>query len=440
MRRGLVSSLAAILLVSLLGCGKEPGKELTPSSPTQQATPAPSTGATQNANTTPSAPSTSTPSNARESAQLIQQHVELWGDSTDPETLDVAWVGLDEKNQLVVAGAYQPRVAPTAVPHLTPARWLADTSVAQVLIRQEWPGKPGSLSILSRERYNQVVAAGAKPYFPSAEWPRSVDLYAEASGGPVFKTWSEQEKTVRDWLTNRLGSRLVSLKLSPEEEHLSEVTVVVKADSRSEQERIKESAILLAGLATMTWTVELDVEYQGAAQAHLIKVRTVYISEWAKAGAHPARLPACIEIDGASESLDKCAPHVTSGSTLDDLSSVLADRTRLQGLLPPGAHLVIGQTGSRWDPLLEVEAEVPITQPWDQAWATYAEVVDKLFTQEPAVFEFELLLRRGDELEYHAWDRNGWSIRHFVLTQGIKLEPATLRTGGIYHRYKVVGH
>jgi hypothetical protein len=291
MRKGLVLALATILLVSLLGCGKEPGGELTPPSPPQQAAPVgPQASSSQ-----------TTPAGVGQLVELVERYDQLWIFPHDQQTLESDWVGLDEKNQVVVAGdVHGPDPAATGF-RASPAEWFKEPSVARVLIRQEWAGTSPSISLLSRERYSK---AGGNPSFPSAEWQKGVDLYAEVQG-PAYPRWTEQEKPIRTWLAGRLGSRLVDVKLDPES---IAVGAVVKAEGKSVQERVAEITDLLAGLFAQTGAMELTVEYQGATTAHRMRATSSILTDWVQKGADQRRLAACLEIDGKEVSVKKSPP------------------------------------------------------------------------------------------------------------------------------------
>jgi hypothetical protein len=410
--------LIGLLLFSTYGCSKTPGGDLIPAAP-------PATNATTVQPTDLPKPDAASTGQAERLANLLESKRKLFGPIDDPQLPATDWVGLDESNRLVVSG-----INPGDTP-----RWMKDPDVTRLIIR--WPDRvrPGvqqyEYAVLTRERYSRWPAkAGDGLPFPTSEWPKNVDLYGAADARPEDAGWAVQGPAVRDWMTKRLGNRLVDLKISTEND--ARVTAVVKAEGLSEQKRVQEAASLLAGLHVLTSAKSLQVEYQGVTGARVIEGWAGHLTEWAKHGADLKVLSNCFDIDGVE---GQNCPGGRTRNPRADLIQLFAKRDQMKALLPGGSRLTIANAGFL---RIAVDGDIPAGQSWEQAWATYTPVVDKLFTQAPEAFEIQLTLRRGSEVEFLLFDYNQWSLRHFLTQAGITLEPATLTsTANFYRRYKV---
>jgi hypothetical protein len=231
-----------------------------------------------------------------------------------------------------------------------------------------------------------------------------VTKYVNALAVGTVHERTSADSEIRSWLAQRLGNRLVTVNVEREGHVL--VTATVRAGSLSVQERILEAAVLQAGLRTL--------------------------SEWAKHGADVALLQNCVEVDG----LDGHDCPVGGQTVPEGFIHLLAARAAIQSFLPGGAEATIADAGFL---RVVIEGKSPGDTPREQLLSTYGDAVEKIFSAAPDAFEVELLLTQGNHVEYFLFNRNQWSVRHFLVQDmGVSVPAeALVMTANEYQRYQL---
>lgn len=404
--------LATLVLACLLATGCQPQAEHTRDEPAARPG-----GIAQQGGSPPEVQSTSAiPPPAP--AQRVSDAWRLFGNPQDPKAPRTEWVGLNAADELIVGGESL----------LDVPVWMQLSDVSEVIVRQPSrraaPGSTVVLATVTRSKFTTWPKAGVSLPFPATDVTKYVNAWAV---GTVHERTSADSE-IRSWLAQRLGNRLVNVSVEREGHVL--VTATVRAGALSEQERILEAAVLQAGLSTLTDTQTLVVDYQGVNATR--RIRVPGLSEWAKHGADVALLRNCVEVDG----LDGQDCPVGGQTVPEGFIHLLAARAAIESFLPRGAETTIVDAGFR---RVVIEGKSPGDTPREQLLSTYGDAVEKIFSAAPDAFEVELLLTQGNYVEYFLFNRNQWSVRHFLVQDmGVAVPAeALVMTANEYQRYEL---
>lgn len=360
------------------------------------------------------------------------------------------WAGVDEENRIVLAAAVDSDGM--AAEQFQLAKWLGKESPDRLLMfTQEFkvtrPQRaPGSLTTLSKDRYRSwPPSSSGSPPFGEGEWSRYSDLRAERNG--LLDT-SDIEGLVQRWIQQRLGRRLVSFHVQEVKDAgtslPNEVRRVgklrIRADARSQQERVLEATILAAVPIFASGLSATTVEYEDVARVRTVQVTWSGLIDWARNSGDAADLVSWVSVDGQTDR----SKRVTNGDsssklTLQELAGLLRKRPELKKLLPDGARITLG-SGLFDDGIALLEGDIPAARSWEEAWSLYHEAVEALFAAEKALDQIFVIVKRENEVEFHWLRRWQWqTLTHLSRASDGKLDAAVLPALAVYYdRYTIV--
>lgn len=445
MQKRLALFAGSVLL--LAGCTGQPARPPA-QPPSLPVTASPQTEAAPAVPPTTTSTPTAAPAVVSDPASRLRRALDAWLPyNGDPGEDD--WAVLDEEGRItLITHTPPPDQAERSDLYTQRMQWMfaipeVDSVLSVNARRGYMMAARASLSRVERSTYESWHGQFPAPQ----DWPARADFYAARNRSlaevvPVLYDRKTFHDGLTRWVASRVGDRLVGVQMQEPAEPFSQkgfpnrpsITVTVKAGKLTEQERIQEAGRILAQI-TLTYMASSDVVYEGVDRVN--RLQSYELQGWATAGLPMEQLGDALTIDG------KQANGVRGDSPRpgkrEDLDRLLANRSRLQQLLPAGARLMIGASERQYGTLV-VEAAVPQDQTWEQAWLTYEELTETLFTQAPEALDLLLILQRGQEVEFHYVWRAQWAP-HRGLKQliGEPLLPGMLPLGAdLYDRYTVV--
>lgn len=301
--------------------------------------------------------------------------------------------------------------------------------------------------MVSRKEFQGWPGTGDAIPFARTEFKNHLDYYAErtvpqAKLLPRLFDKNAFIDELRRWVQGRLGDRLIRIDVQqhaqpqPRGMLTRGVTIVARPGTLDEHGRVQEAARLLAIMSLTINVEDLAVQYEGVNKVG--RITDVGLDAWASDSGDPGQVANWLQIDGQGGRL----PHsdIVPGGKPEDLPALLRKREQIKGMLPDGGQILIGLGDSSNYGTVAVEAQVPESQTWEQAWTQYQRFVDRVYAEVPEALQVVLILHRGHELEtFYIW-RYPWEPQTALAKlAGEPLDPGLFPLRSyLYDRFTVV--
>jgi hypothetical protein len=291
-----------------------------------------------------------------------------------------------------------------------------------------------SLSFVARSTYEKLV-----PNMPTATssvsaWAKAMDLTwmhdpaGESEDNPV--AWMRRPQVLEEVAKLHLGDRFGTLTVDGSR---SLISLVLHAGGRSRSDRLAETALLATHLLTFgRGTVQ--VSYEDANEAKVIRATSQDLIDWADQGGELATVAGFLTVDGVRPS------HSHRPTEPFDLKDSLSTLAKAQMVVPTGSKLSIGYVaeGGGTAGLVNLEATAAASESWLSVWNRYDEVADQLFSSFPTSFYVQMIVQKGDQAAFLRFYRTQWALWHLSARHGYKSDAVVFPSvAGTYFRYRL---